>query len=186
MPETEALVDAELVLRFQAGEESAFEDLVRRHMKDAYAFALRLCGDPQEAEELSQEGFVHAFRALGAFRGESAFRSWLYRIVINLHRDRRRRLRREETRLGVVREETERRQAATAEGAGVQADELADVVRDRVALLPDRQREVLVLHVYHGLDYRGVASVLGCSYEDVKMNLSLARKKLKEALKEYL
>lgn len=183
--DSEALVDAELVLKFKAGEEAAFEDLVRRHMKDAYAFCLRLSGDPQEAEELSQEGFVHAFRALGSFRGESAFRSWLFRIVINLHRDRRRRRRREETRLAVVRDETERRQLADR-GSELQAGELADLIRDRVQVLPDRQREVLVLHVYHGMDYREIAAVLECTYEDVKMNLSLARKRLRGELKDHL
>lgn len=184
--ENEAVADAELVVRFKGGQESAFDDLVHRHMKDAFAFAVRLTGDPQEAEELSQEGFVKAFGALAAFRGEASFRSWLYQILINLHRDRRRRWKREETRLQVVKDETERRQARNVEDTSMQADELSGVVKDRVQTLPDRQREVLVLHVYQGLDYREIANVLGCSYDDVKMNLSLARKKLREQLKEYL
>lgn len=179
-------MDAELVLRFQEGQGAAFDDLVRRHMKDAYAFCLRLTGRPQEAEELSQEGFVNAYRALAGFRGDSSFRSWLYRILINLHRDRSRRRRREETRREAVREQTERRQAATGEGSEAAANELGDVVKEKVRVLPDRQREVLVLHVYHGLDYRTIASVLDCSYDDVKMNLSLARKKLRQELGEYL
>ncbi len=185
MTESEARLDAELVLKFQAGQEGAFGDLVRRHMKDAYSFALRLCGDPQEAEEVSQEGFVQAYRALGSFRGESAFRSWLFRILINLHRDRHRRRRREETRLAVVREEEERKRAPE-EGQDLRAAELAEAVKNRLQVLPDRQREVLVLHVYRGMDYREISAVLGCSYEDVKMNLSLARKRLRAELKEYL
>jgi RNA polymerase sigma-70 factor (ECF subfamily) len=70
-------MDAELVVRFQKGEESAFEDLVRRHMRDAFGFCLRLTGDPGGAEELSQDGFVLAYRHLGEFRGESGFRTGL-------------------------------------------------------------------------------------------------------------
>ena len=178
-------MDVELVVRFQQGEESAFDDLVRRHMRDAFGFCLRLSGDPAAAEELSQDGFVLAHRSLKGFRGEASFRTWLYRILLNLHRDRIRRKSREEARL-----ETLRQHAAESHGsdpgAEKRAEELDEVIRRRVAELPDRQREVLVLHVYQGLDYRAIAAALDCSYDDVKVNLSLARKKLREVLRENL
>ena len=61
-----------------------------------------------------------------------------------------------------------------------------DALHNAVNRLPDRQREVLTLHLYQGLDYREIAAALGCTYDDVKMNLSLARKRLKEELKGYL
>ena len=60
------------------------------------------------------------------------------------------------------------------------------MVKERIELLPERQREVLTLHLYHEMPYGEIAQTLGCSYDDVKMNLSLARKRLKEDLKEYL
>ena len=180
------MVDAELVLRFKGGEESAFETLVRKYMKDAYVFCLHLTRDAQEAEELSQKGFVSAYRALRRFRGESTFKSWLYRIFINLHRDDRRRVRRSEARLQVVREAVERRQAENAEASTLNASELADVVKEKVELLPARQREVLVLHLYQELSYGEIGAALGCTYDDVKMNLSLARKRLRQEMKEYL
>ena len=186
MSEGDAMVDAELVLKFQGGEESAFETLVRKYMKDAYSFCLRLTHDAQEAEELSQMGFVNAYRALRGFRGESSFKSWLYRIFINQHRDRIRRVRRAEARLAVVREEAERKQSAPLEESSIHATELEAVVKARIEKLPDRQREVLTLHLYQGLDYREIAAALECTYDDVKMNLSLARKRLKEELKGYL
>jgi RNA polymerase sigma-70 factor (ECF subfamily) len=186
MSEGDAMVDAELVLKFQGGEELAFETLVRKYMKDAYSFCLRLTHDAQEAEELSQMGFVNAYRSLRSFRGESTFKSWLYRIFINQYRDRLRRNRRAEARLAVVREATERRQSVDLEQSSLHASELEEVVKGRIEGLPDRQREVLTLHLYQGLDYREIASALGCSYDDVKMNLSLARKRLKEDLKGYL
>ena len=66
------------------------------------------------------------------------------------------------------------------------ATELEEVVKRKIEALPDRQREVLTLHLYQGLDYHEIASALGCTYDDVKMNLSLARKRLKEELKGYL
>jgi RNA polymerase sigma-70 factor, ECF subfamily len=178
-------MDAELVLRFQQGEDSAFEDLVRRHMRDAFGFCLRLTGDPAGAEELSQDGFVQAFRNLKRFRGESSFRTWLYRILVNLHRDRIRRRSREEARIERVRRES----TAVPGGApdeGARAGELEQEISRRVAELPDRQREVLVLHVYQGLDYRAIAAALDCSYDDVKVNLSLARKRLKDELRERM
>ena len=179
-------MDAELVVRFQKGEETAFEDLVRRHMRDAFGFCLRLTGDPAGAEELSQDGFVLAYRHLRDFRGESSFRTWLYRILLNLHRDGLRRKSREESRLDRFRRDAEGAESPEAPDAGRRAEELDEVIRRHVAGLPDRQREVLVLHVYQGLDYRAIAESLGCTYEDVKVNLSLARRRLKEELRERL
>ncbi|HKS15916.1 MAG TPA: sigma-70 family RNA polymerase sigma factor [Planctomycetota bacterium] len=179
-------MDAELVVRFQRGEETAFEDLVRRHMRDAFGFCLRLTGDPAGAEELSQDGFVLAYRHLREFRGESSFQTWLYRILLNLHRDGVRRRSREAARLDRLREDAKASETSGAPDAEPRAAELDEVIRRHVAGLPDRQREVLVLHVYQGLDYRAIADALGCTYEDVKVNLSLARRRLKEELKERL
>jgi len=186
MNEGDAMVDAELVLKFKGGEESAFEVLVRKYMKDAYNFCLKLTHDAQVAEELSQMGFVSAYRALRGFRGESSFKSWLYRIFINLYRDHLRRTKRAEHRLEVVRDEARRRSPVSTEESEMHAGELSDVVKEKVELLPDRQREVLVLHLYQGMAYTDIAASLGCTYDDVKMNLSLARKRLKLELKEYL
>lgn len=183
---TDAMGDAELVLRFQEGERTAFDELVRKYMKEAYLFCLHLTHDAVEAEELSQQGFLSAYRALGRFRGESSFRYWFYRILINLNRDRIRRERRAEARISWIREETRPRPSGPEEDSALRAAELAEVVRRKVEQLPDRQREVLVLHLYQGLSYPEIARVLDCSYDDVKMNLSLARQRLRKELKEYL
>ncbi len=181
--EFDPVVDAELVLRFQEGSEGAFDDLVRRHMDAAYRFCLRLTGRGSEAEEISQEGFVRAYRMLGSFRGEAHFRSWLFRILINLHRDRVRSRRREERR---KLEMVEKKPVQAAVGSELEARELGEIVQQRILKLPDRQREVMQLHTDRNLGYREIAQILGCSYEDVKMNLCLARKKLKQDLAGYL
>ena len=179
-------MDAELVVRFQRGEETAFEDLVRRHMRDSVGFCFRLTGDPSAAEELSQDGFVLAYRHLREFRGESSFRTWLYRILVNLNRDRLRRRSREDRRMEQIRKDASETSRDDAPDAGSQAVELEALIKSRVEELPDRQREVLVLHVYQGLDYKAIAAALDCSYDDVKVNLSLARKRLREDLRERL
>lgn len=177
------MMDAELVLRFQEGSEGAFDDLVGRHMEAAHRFCLRLTGREGDAEEISQEGFVRAYRTLGSFRGEAHFRTWLFRILINLYRDRLRSRKREEIRKGKI---AARPNPAPEAGAELQARELGALIRERIRLLPDRQREVMSLHVERHLGYREIAGILGCSYGDVKMNLCLARKRLKKELEEYL
>lgn len=179
----DSMVDAELVLQFQEGSEKAFDDLVRRHREAAYRFCLRLTGQAVDAEEISQEGFIRAYRRLSSFRGEAHFRSWLFRILINVHRDRIRSQRRRERREELLSRNVAQKQDV---GADLQAQELQNLLQEKIRLLPERQREVMQLHGEKALGYREIARILGCSYEDVKMNLCLARKKLKQNLREYL
>ena len=73
-----------LVRRVQSGEADAFEELVRAHEKTIYNLALRMVGNPQDAEDMAQEAFLKAYRSLPEFRGESKFSVWLYRIVSNV------------------------------------------------------------------------------------------------------
>jgi RNA polymerase sigma-70 factor (ECF subfamily) len=179
------MMDMDLITRFHQGQEDAFEALVRRHMKDAYHFCLRLTGNPRDAEEISQDGFVSAYRGLRQFRGESGFRSWLFRILINLTRDRIRSRRRYEVRLQAVRDR-KREFAGDGVDEKKRVEELSGLVREKIGVLPERQREVLLLHLDQDLSYREISETLGITYESVKMNLSLARKRLKEELKEHL
>ena len=88
----DALDESACVARAQAGDTVAFRALVDRHRERAYALALRLTGAPADAEEVAQDAFVRAWRALPAFRGEAAFGTWLHRIVSRLALDRRERL----------------------------------------------------------------------------------------------
>ncbi|MDP6959561.1 MAG: sigma-70 family RNA polymerase sigma factor, partial [Planctomycetota bacterium] len=144
---------------------------------------LRLTGQEADAEEISQEGFVRAYRRLSSFRGEAHFRSWLFRILINLHRDRIRSQRRRENREECLSQNVAYNQDV---GAELQAQELQDLLHEKIRLLPERQREVMQLHGEKALGYREIAQILGCSYEDVKMNLCLARKRLRQDMGAYL
>src|SRR5215471_5964713 len=76
--------DSQLVDRFRQGERAAFEQLVRKYQKPIYFFILRHVADADEAQELAQRAFIKAFGGLAGFRGQAAFRSWLYRIAVNL------------------------------------------------------------------------------------------------------
>lgn len=167
--------DMQLVLEAIGGRNGAFDDLVRRHADAAFAFSLRLTGNRADAEDLAQEGFVRAYRSLSRFRGESAFRSWLFSILANCWRDVARARRR--VRPGPVDEGTADDRAA---------DDLRALVDRRIEGLPPRQRQVLELHLQGKLDYAGIAAALGITAADVKVNLSLARKRLREELKEVI
>src|SRR5262245_56870262 len=114
--------------------EAGIEDLVRRHAGEAYAFPLRLTRNAGEAEELAQEALVKAFRAWEGFRGEASFRTWLFQIVVNRHRDRLRERAREERRRAQSEEEP------AAAPAGEPTAELEALVRRKVDELPPRQR----------------------------------------------
>jgi len=171
--------DMELALS-AAGE--PFDQMVRRHADAAFHFSLRLTGNRADAEDLVQEGFVRAYRSLHGFRGASEFRTWLFAILVNCHRDGARRRRRERPPSRGAVEPSERAEAPDA----CSAQELRALVDRGIAALPERQRQVLTLHLEGRMDYGRIAAALGVTRDDVKVNLSLARRRLREALKEHL
>jgi RNA polymerase sigma-70 factor (ECF subfamily) len=162
MPETiEAMTsDEELVIRFQQGDEVAFDDLVRRHRSLVYRAAWRLTGSHAEADDLAQEAFLRAYRALGGFRRESLFTTWMVRIVMNLA------LTWRQSRRPSVQLETVR----GLEAGATPADRvvLRSQVRKAVERLPRRQRQVLLLKVYAGLKFVEIAEVAGMSVGTAK------------------
>jgi RNA polymerase sigma-70 factor, ECF subfamily len=163
MPETiEAIPsDEDLVTRFQQGDEAAFEELVRRHRSTVYRAAWRLTGSHTEADDLAQEAFLRAYRALGGFRRESRFATWMTRIVMNLALTWRRARRPAPVPVEAVR---------GLQGGGPPADRsvLRSEVREAVDRLPRRQRQVLFLKVYEGLKFVEIAEVAGMSVGTAK------------------
>lgn len=162
--------------RLEQAIDSPFHDLVVRHADEAFRFSMKLTGNRADAEDLAQEGLARAFRAGDGFRGESGFRSWLFAILVNCHRDALRRRARRSGPLPAPRDEA---------GSGGTA-EMRAVVERRIEALPPRQRQVLTLHLEGRLDYGGIAAALGITRDDVKVNLSQARARLRGELKEYL
>ncbi len=178
------LDDETLVVRAQEGDVRSFEVLLRRHEAKMYRLALRLLGVPGDAEDAVQEAFISAWRRLGTFRGDSAFSSWLYRIVTNRC-------------LNMIRS---RRPVAPLDptievsdtkltGAPERSEELAEQVaalRHAVASLPSHQRVCWVLKESDGLSYSEIAQIVGTSPDSVRGRIHRARVHLAEEMRSWL
>lgn len=168
-----APAEGALVERARGGDTRAFEALYRRHAGRVHALCWRLAGgDEATAQDLTQESFVRAWRSLEAFRGDSAFGTWLHRIAVNVALGQRRgRLRLAETGLEDAPE------LATASAAGHAMDLEAAVAR-----LPERARHVFVLHAVEGYGHREIAELTGIAEGSSKAHLHRARQLLREYL----
>ena len=182
--------DEELVARSKSGDTESFNQLVKRWERPIFALAYRTLGREEDARDVTQETFLRAFRALGGFKGDAKFSSWLYRIALNLCRDWMRK---------------ERRAPVVAVPEGVEVDELAadqgptETVEDLAAraelgrevakameFLPAEQRQAIILKEYHGLTFQEIADLQGCPLSTVKtrvyQGLSTLRKQLAEQM----
>lgn len=167
--------DLLLVKRFCDGERRAFAELVRKYQRPLYYLALRYVRSPADADDLTQRAFVRMFKAMAKFRGAASFRSWAYRITINLclnHlRDRRR--------------ETVTEVADDAITADAQAERIAITnqrsrrLQQAIETLPPKQRLVLELRVFDDLSFREVAELADCSENAAKVNFHHAVKRLR-------
>jgi RNA polymerase sigma-70 factor (ECF subfamily) len=155
--------------------------LVGLHLPSALRFATRLTGDPDSAEDLVQDALVRVARGWSSFRGESEFRTWLFRIVINAFRDRLTSTRSANLVLpGDLADRRETDPALTAEHL-----ELGQLVGRQVSALPPRQREVIVLIAFEGLSVRQVATMLDITEANVHATLRVARERLRRQLAPY-
>jgi RNA polymerase sigma-70 factor (ECF subfamily) len=170
-----ASTDEELVARSMGGDLDSFNQLVLRWERPIYALAYRVIGREEDARDVCQETFLRAFRALGGFKGQAKFSSWLYRITLNLCRDWIRRERRQplaQTPEGVDLVEL----AGEAEDTEsieelVARKEIGAAVAKAMALLPEEQRTAIVLKEYHGLTFQEIADMLDCPLSTVKTRL---------------
>ncbi len=183
--------EAALIQRCAAGDESACADLVAGHERMVYQLALHLLGDRDEALDLSQEVFLRVFRTIHSFRGQSALRTWIYRIVINQVRNRqrwwRRRHRGEQVSLDqhLLEHGDLRQWADVASPDRVFArKELAGQLWTALGDLPFEQRTVIVLREIDGLSYDEIAYSLGVAVGTVKSRLTRARQALRAQLRE--
>ncbi len=182
--------DIELVKAAQAGSHPAFETLVRRYSERAYRAAYRVVRDPTVAEDVLQEGLIKAYRALRKFEGRSSFYTWLYRIVVNLALDRRRRAKRAPSVEwdDSVAHEVEPRssiQAGPDPETTSQRQEIRELVAKGIQNLPDGQREVLLLREIEGHSYEEIAQTMQISKGTVMSRLHYARKKMVVFLGEH-
>jgi RNA polymerase sigma-70 factor (ECF subfamily) len=148
------------------GEREAFDELVVRYQRGVYRLCYRYVNNHEDANDLTQEVFLKAWRAIGRFRGRSAFSTWLYRIGVNACLNFRAARRPPALELPDT-------VADPGVGAAerVESDEQARRVREAVGRLPEKQRATLILKIYHELTHQEVAQILGSTVGTVKANL---------------
>lgn len=168
--------DHELMRRTAAGDHAAFAVLVRRHQARVLSLAYRLLGRWDAAEDVAAEAFVRVYERARSYKPQARFTTWLYRIVANLCWDQRRRWSRAPEPL------LEWQAPGSAPADSVERDEARRAVRRAVASLPDRQRLVILLHRFEGLDHREIAEITGWSASAVESCLVRAYARLRELL----
>ena len=173
------LTESVLVSLAREGNETAFEELVRRHQHREFAVALRMISQYQDAEDVVQDAFLHAWRSLPAFRGEAGFGTWLTRIVLNQCHSHNRR-----PRPATLPSEELISSAPDIEQVALVRRE-HELVQQALLELPYDQRAALVLHVFAGHPYREVARVMSITENTAKVRVHRARKALTDRLREW-
>jgi len=182
---TLALSEAEAIERAKQGDAEAFALLYGLHKRRVYSLCLRMTANSAKAEDLTQEAFLQLFRKIGTFRGESAFSTWLHRMVVNVVLMQ---LRKKSLPIVPLEETLENEEEAPRKELGAQDPVLSGLI-DRLRLqraveaLPPGYQRIFVLHDVEGYEHNEIAAMVGCSIGNSKSQLHKARMKLRESLK---
>jgi RNA polymerase sigma-70 factor (ECF subfamily) len=184
--------DLELVRRTQRGERGAFDLLVLKYQHKVVKLVARLLRDPTEAEDVAQEAFVKAYRALGSFRGDSAFYTWLYRIAVNTARNAM--ASRQRRPLDYEADLSENEQTALASRmrhndtpeATALSEEIHETVSRAVSELPEDLRTAIILREIEGLSYEEIAAAMDCPVGTVRSRIFRAREAIDRNLKPLM
>ncbi len=166
------------VERVLAGDVAAFESLVRRWQGPLVNLAYRFCRDRGRAEDMAQEAFLRAYKALGQWRRDAAFSTWLFALATNLYRSELARIPVRTVSLddiGVLRD-------SRAIDGGLEEQDLCRIVRQAVLTLPPKYRDALTLFYFHGMDVAAAARSLGLPEGTIKARLSRGREILRGKL----
>ena len=186
-------VDQQLVARAQRGEKHAFELLVAKYQRKLARLIGRLVRDPAEVEDVAQEAFIKAYRALPQFRGESAFYTWLYRIGVNSAKN----YLMNQGRRAPTSTEKDAEEAETFEEAEQLRDnntpesilmsrQVADTVNSAMARLPEELRTAISLREIEGMSYDEIADVMDCPIGTVRSRIFRAREAIAADLRPLL
>lgn len=189
--------DLTLVRRCREGDQGAFRTLVERYQKKAFAQALGMVKDKDEAMDIAQEAFVKVYKYLDHFKGDSSFYTWLYRIVANLCVDRMRRKSSAQSPDNVEFDDAVGRDElagtgilSTRLGTNPQKSalraELAAKIEEALGQIPEKHREILLLREIDGMSYEDLARVLKVPKGTVMSRLFHARAKMQKLLTDYL
>lgn len=179
-------LEQDLVQRAREGDSGAFGELVEAHQGFAYHVALRAVDNSQDAEDIVQEAFVRAWRSLAGFRVESRFRTWLYRIVVNLCYSQLPRLRKEVNLLAAPngQEVLPDKSPINDPELRMEDKQVLDRLQNHIQNLPGQHQILLLLRHREGCSYAEIAEIMDLPLGTVKTGIHRARKKLKQALLE--
>lgn len=173
-----------LMERIRVGDDMAFEQLVARHQRAVFNFALRFLNSEAEAEDITQETFLRVFRASKSYRPDAKFTTWLYTIVKNLSFNVLRKRRSAE----VLSIDDEMIPDVVSPGdtplTGLERGQIRARVVKAVGGLPDNMRLAVILQKFHGLQYEEIARVMNCSVNAVKLRVHRAKAILGRELKD--
>ncbi|WP_353806444.1 RNA polymerase sigma factor RpoE [Methylobacillus sp.] len=186
-------LDQQLVERAQSGDKRAFGLLVDKYQRKLGRLLSRLIRDPAEVEDVVQESFIKAYRALPSFRGDSAFYTWLYRIGINTAKNYLVAMGRRPQATGDIEIEdaenfddgNELRTMDTPE-TELMGKEIAQTVNDTVAMLPEELRTAITLREIEGLSYEEIATMMDCPIGTVRSRIFRARETIAQKLRPLL
>ena len=190
---SEREIDRQLVARAQGGDKQAFNLLVEKYQRKLARLLSRFIRDPAEVEDVTQEAFIKAYRALPAFRGDSAFYTWLYRIGINTAKNYLMAMgRRAPTSTEVEAEEAEGfdegeqlRDINTPESV-LLTNEIAETVNKTIEQLPEELRTAIQMREIEGMSYEDIAKAMDCPIGTVRSRIFRAREAIAEQLRPLL
>jgi len=173
--------DKKLVERVQKGDKGAFDLLVLKYQHKIVNLVMRYVRDPDLAQDISQEAFIKAYRALPRFRGESAFYTWMYRIAVNTAKNHLAAQRRRPMDIELDLQDPEQydlhaklRETDTPEGVAL-SDELQETVERAIAALPEDLRTAIILRELEGMSYEEIAQTMECPVGTVRSRIFRAR-----------
>lgn len=187
-----AILDKELVRRVQQGDKSAFDLLVIKYQHRIIQLVNRYIKDPSEAQDVAQEAFIKAYRALGNFRGDSAFYTWLYRIAINTAKNYlvSRSRRHSDYHLDIQDAEqvgnAPQLQGMDSPDYLLMNDEIITVIKSAIEKLPEEMRIAIMLREFEGMSYEEIAQAMDCPVGTVRSRIFRAREAIDEKLNPLL
>jgi RNA polymerase sigma-70 factor (ECF subfamily) len=186
-------IDQQIVERVQRGDKRAFDLLVTKYQRKIFRLLSRLIRDPAEIEDVAQEAFIKAYRALPNFRGESAFYTWLYRIAINTAKNHlvsqgRRAPTSTETEIEDAEtfEEADALREVNTPDAMMMSRQVGEAVNRAIDRLPEDLRNAIVLREIEGLSYEEIAESMNCPIGTVRSRIFRAREAIARELRPLL
>ena len=187
----ESLSERELIRQAAAGDQRAFESLLRRHDRQVLMLGLRFTGSPEDAQDIYQEVFLRVYTGLAGFRGQSAFATWIHRITINVCMSHLASRRKHAQGVDRTKEDLGENVAEPSREAPAPEQRLLDAERrERIRLalqaLPPQQRLVFTLRHHEGFKLKEIASMVGCRLGTVKRYLFEATRTMRDQLQDLV